>query len=77
MSCRLVSGSTNCSDAAEHFQDNEHTVRYSPVEANDVRIRIAHLHAHIVLLDHINTVVEDVFRLFPGRFIEDTGQIAA
>jgi hypothetical protein len=48
MSCRLVSGSTNCSDAAEHFQDNEHTVRYSPVEANDVRIRIAHLHAHML-----------------------------
>ena len=48
MSCWLVSGSTNWSDAAEHFQGNEPTVRYSPVEANEARIRIAHIHAHML-----------------------------
>jgi phosphatidylserine/phosphatidylglycerophosphate/cardiolipin synthase-like enzyme len=44
----LVSGSTNWSDAAESLQDNELTIRYSPVEANEARIRIAHIHANIL-----------------------------
>ncbi len=44
----LVSGSTNWSDGAEHMQDNELTIRYSPLEANEARIRIAHIHAHML-----------------------------
>jgi hypothetical protein len=40
----VVSGSTDWIDAAEHFQDNEPTVRYSPVEVNEARIRIARIH---------------------------------
>jgi phosphatidylserine/phosphatidylglycerophosphate/cardiolipin synthase-like enzyme len=44
----LVSGSTNWSDGAEHLQDNELSVRYSPIEANEARIRIAHIHSHML-----------------------------
>jgi phosphatidylserine/phosphatidylglycerophosphate/cardiolipin synthase-like enzyme len=44
----LVTGSTNWSDGAEHLQDNELTIRYSPIEANEARIRIAHIHAHML-----------------------------
>ncbi len=44
----LVSGSTNWSDAAEHLQDNELTIRYNPIEANEARIRIAHIHQHML-----------------------------
>jgi phosphatidylserine/phosphatidylglycerophosphate/cardiolipin synthase-like enzyme len=44
----LVSGSTNWSDAAEHLQDNELTIRYNPIEANEARIRIAHIHSHML-----------------------------
>ena len=44
----LVTGSTNWSDAAEHLQDNELTVRYSPIEANEARIRTAHIHQHML-----------------------------
>jgi phosphatidylserine/phosphatidylglycerophosphate/cardiolipin synthase-like enzyme len=44
----LVSGSTNWSDGAEHLQDNELTIRYSPIEANEARIRIAHIHSHML-----------------------------
>jgi phosphatidylserine/phosphatidylglycerophosphate/cardiolipin synthase-like enzyme len=44
----LVTGSTNWSDAAEHLQDNELTIRYSPIEANEARIRVAHIHSHML-----------------------------
>jgi PLD-like domain len=44
----LVTGSTNWSDAAEKLQDNELTIRYSPIEANEARIRIAHIHQHML-----------------------------
>jgi len=44
----LVTGSTNWSDAAEHLQDNELTIRSDVVAANEARIRIAHIHQHIL-----------------------------
>lgn len=44
----LVSGSTNWSGAAEDLQDNELTIRYNPIEANEARIRIAHIHSHML-----------------------------
>lgn len=44
----LVTGSTNWSDAAEHLQDNELTIRYSPIEANEARIRVSQIHQHML-----------------------------
>lgn len=44
----LVTGSTNWSGGAETKQDNELTIRYSPIEANEARIRIAHIHQHML-----------------------------
>lgn len=47
----LVSGSTNWSSGAEDLQDNELTIRYSPIEANEARIRVAHIHQN--MLSHV------------------------
>lgn len=44
----LCTGSTNWSQGGEHLQDNELTVRYNPIEANEARIRVAHIHQHML-----------------------------
>lgn len=44
----LVTGSTNWSTAAETLQDNELTVRYSPIECAEARIRVNQIHAHML-----------------------------
>jgi phosphatidylserine/phosphatidylglycerophosphate/cardiolipin synthase-like enzyme len=44
----LCSGSTNWSEGGQHLQDNELTIRYNPIEANEARIRVQHIHANML-----------------------------
>lgn len=45
----LCKGSTNWSDGGERLQDNELTIRYNPIETNEARIRIQHIHANMLV----------------------------